>query len=112
MKANSVSGFDVDMKYGTVGAVALDANGHVAAATSTGGVTGKRWGRIGDSPLIGAGDLCRRPRRRGVRHRRGRGVHSRRRRARDLHANAAGRRGVTRFRTSWTKSERSAAPAA
>ena len=48
-------GFDVDMKYGTVGAVACDAHGHVAAATSTGGVTGKRWGRIGDSPLIGAG---------------------------------------------------------
>lgn len=47
--------FDVDMKYGTVGAVALDTQGHVAAATSTGGVTGKRWGRIGDSALIGAG---------------------------------------------------------
>ena len=47
--------FDIDMKYGTVGAVACDAHGHVAAATSTGGVTGKRWGRIGDSPLIGAG---------------------------------------------------------
>lgn len=47
--------FDVAMKYGTVGAVARDAEGHVAAATSTGGVTGKRWGRIGDSPLIGAG---------------------------------------------------------
>jgi len=47
--------FDVDMKYGTVGAVALDQAGHIAAATSTGGVTGKRWGRIGDSPLIGAG---------------------------------------------------------
>ena len=47
--------FDVDMKYGTVGAVACDAHGHLAAATSTGGVTGKRWGRIGDSPLIGAG---------------------------------------------------------
>ncbi|THD35558.1 MAG: isoaspartyl peptidase/L-asparaginase [Sphingomonas sp.] len=47
--------FDVDMKYGTVGAVALDQVGHIAAATSTGGVTGKRWGRIGDSPLIGAG---------------------------------------------------------
>ena len=47
--------FDVAMKYGTVGAVACDAHGHVAAATSTGGVTGKRWGRIGDSPLIGAG---------------------------------------------------------
>ncbi|HEV2080511.1 MAG TPA: isoaspartyl peptidase/L-asparaginase [Allosphingosinicella sp.] len=47
--------FDVDMKYGTVGAVALDLAGHVAAATSTGGVTGKRWGRVGDSPVIGAG---------------------------------------------------------
>ncbi len=47
--------FDVDMKYGTVGAVALDSQGHVAAATSTGGITGKRWGRIGDSPIIGAG---------------------------------------------------------
>ena len=40
---------------GTVGAVALDAHGNVAAATSTGGMTGKRYGRIGDSPLIGAG---------------------------------------------------------
>jgi L-asparaginase / beta-aspartyl-peptidase len=47
--------FDIDLKYGTVGAVALDRHGHVAAATSTGGLTGKRWGRIGDSPLIGAG---------------------------------------------------------
>jgi beta-aspartyl-peptidase (threonine type) len=51
-------GFDVDMKYGTVGAVACDAHGHVAAATSTGGVTGKRWGRIGDSPVIGAGTFA------------------------------------------------------
>ncbi|MEP6634857.1 MAG: isoaspartyl peptidase/L-asparaginase, partial [Luteimonas sp.] len=41
--------------FGTVGAVALDAHGHVAAATSTGGMTNKRYGRIGDSPLIGAG---------------------------------------------------------
>jgi beta-aspartyl-peptidase (threonine type) len=55
MKANKVSAFDVDLKYGTVGAVALDQAGHVAAATSTGGLTGKRWGRIGDSPVIGAG---------------------------------------------------------
>jgi beta-aspartyl-peptidase (threonine type) len=47
--------FDADLKYGTVGAVALDIHGHVAAATSTGGLTGKRWGRIGDSPIIGAG---------------------------------------------------------
>jgi beta-aspartyl-peptidase (threonine type) len=42
-------------RYGTVGAVALDVRGHLAAATSTGGVTGKRWGRVGDSPIIGAG---------------------------------------------------------
>jgi L-asparaginase / beta-aspartyl-peptidase len=40
---------------GTVGAVALDDNGRLAAATSTGGMTGKRYGRIGDSPIIGAG---------------------------------------------------------
>lgn len=55
MKARQISAFDVDLKYGTVGAVALDGQGHVAAATSTGGLTGKRWGRIGDSPVIGAG---------------------------------------------------------
>jgi beta-aspartyl-peptidase (threonine type) len=48
-------GFDDKMKYGTIGAVAVDSAGHVAAATSTGGLTAKRWGRIGDSPLIGAG---------------------------------------------------------
>ena len=47
--------FDADVKYGTIGAVAVDAHGHVAAATSTGGLTAKRWGRIGDTPLIGAG---------------------------------------------------------
>ena len=41
--------------FGTVGAVALDAQGHLAAGTSTGGMTDKRWGRIGDSPIIGAG---------------------------------------------------------
>lgn len=55
MKAKKVGWYDVDLKYGTVGAVAVDAKGHVAAATSTGGLTGKRWGRIGDSPMIGAG---------------------------------------------------------
>ena len=41
--------------FGTVGAVALDAHGNLAAATSTGGMTNKRYGRVGDSPLIGAG---------------------------------------------------------
>jgi beta-aspartyl-peptidase (threonine type) len=42
-------------KHGTVGVVALDLNGDVAAGTSTGGTTGKQWGRVGDSPIIGAG---------------------------------------------------------
>ncbi|MCY7354690.1 MAG: isoaspartyl peptidase/L-asparaginase [Lysobacter sp.] len=41
--------------FGTVGAVALDAQGHIAAATSTGGMTNKKFGRVGDSPVIGAG---------------------------------------------------------
>ncbi|HUP66725.1 MAG TPA: isoaspartyl peptidase/L-asparaginase [Sphingomicrobium sp.] len=50
------AGSDADpIKYGTIGAVAVDLAGNVAAATSTGGITAKRWGRIGDSPLIGAG---------------------------------------------------------
>lgn len=44
-----------DRWLSTVGAVALDANGNLAAATSTGGMTNKRWGRVGDSPIIGAG---------------------------------------------------------
>lgn len=45
----------VDKKFGTVGAVALDREGNLATATSTGGMTNKRYGRIGDSPIIGAG---------------------------------------------------------
>ncbi len=44
-----------DWKFGTVGCVVLDKNGNLAAGTSTGGMTGKRFGRIGDSPVIGAG---------------------------------------------------------
>lgn len=44
-----------DKKFGTVGAVACDANGNVAAATSTGGMTNKQFGRVGDSPIIGIG---------------------------------------------------------
>lgn len=44
-----------DSKFGTVGAVACDLNGNLAAATSTGGMTNKRFGRVGDSPMIGAG---------------------------------------------------------
>lgn len=45
----------IENKWGTVGAVALDRDGNLAAATSTGGMTNKRWGRIGDAPIIGAG---------------------------------------------------------
>jgi beta-aspartyl-peptidase (threonine type) len=55
LKAENLSALDVEFKYGTVGAVARDNAGHVAAGTSTGGMTGKRWGRIGDAPVIGAG---------------------------------------------------------
>mgnify|MGYP000088384967 CR=1 FL=1 len=50
--------YDVDIKnakFGTVGCVALDKNGNIAAGTSTGGMTNKRWGRIGDAPIIGSG---------------------------------------------------------
>ena len=46
---------DVDKKHGTVGCVALDKNGNLAAGTSTGGMTNKRYNRLGDSPIIGAG---------------------------------------------------------
>jgi len=45
----------LDYKFGTVGVVALDANGDLAAGTSTGGTTNKKYGRVGDSPIIGAG---------------------------------------------------------
>ncbi|MCF6306761.1 MAG: isoaspartyl peptidase/L-asparaginase [Flavobacteriaceae bacterium] len=47
-----------DSKFGTVGAVACDKNGNIAAATSTGGMTNKRYGRVGDSPMIGAGNYA------------------------------------------------------
>lgn len=48
-------GKPADSKFGTVGVVVLDQEGNLAAGTSTGGMTGKRWGRVGDAPLIGAG---------------------------------------------------------
>jgi beta-aspartyl-peptidase (threonine type) len=55
-KAGRTASLDEDIGYfGTVGAVARDRGGNLAAATSTGGMTDKRWGRIGDSPIIGAG---------------------------------------------------------
>jgi beta-aspartyl-peptidase (threonine type) len=47
-----------DHKFGTVGAVALDNHGNIAAATSTGGMTNKKFGRVGDSPMIGAGNYA------------------------------------------------------
>lgn len=47
--------FIKDNKFGTVGCVALDKNGNLAAGTSTGGMTNKKWGRVGDAPIIGAG---------------------------------------------------------
>lgn len=58
-KADNLKGAPVapnpDHKFGTVGAVACDADGNIAAGTSTGGMTNKRFGRIGDSPVIGSG---------------------------------------------------------
>jgi len=47
-----------DSKFGTVGAVACDQDGNIAAATSTGGMTNKKWGRVGDSPMVGAGNYA------------------------------------------------------
>ncbi|MDG1066349.1 MAG: isoaspartyl peptidase/L-asparaginase, partial [Luminiphilus sp.] len=55
LKHNDKNAQSGDEKFGTVGVVVLDAAGNLAAGTSTGGMTGKRWGRIGDSPLIGSG---------------------------------------------------------
>ncbi|CAJ0781599.1 Isoaspartyl peptidase [Ralstonia psammae] len=53
--AREVAPIDPDNKFGTVGAVACDAQGRLAAATSTGGVTNKKVGRVGDTPIVGAG---------------------------------------------------------
>ena len=52
---HSAKNKETPKKLGTVGAVACDTHGNIAAATSTGGMTNKRWGRIGDSPIIGSG---------------------------------------------------------
>jgi L-asparaginase / beta-aspartyl-peptidase len=54
-KAGAATPLPPSAYFGTVGAVALDAQGRLAAATSTGGMTNKRWNRVGDSPIIGAG---------------------------------------------------------
>jgi L-asparaginase / beta-aspartyl-peptidase len=53
--ANAAQVLPAGAYFGTVGALALDSHGHLAAATSTGGMTNKRWGRVGDAPIIGAG---------------------------------------------------------
>lgn len=55
LRGTTETRLDHGNKFGTVGAVAQDARGNLAAATSTGGMTNKRWQRIGDSPVIGAG---------------------------------------------------------
>lgn len=57
-KAESARTTDPDAWYSTVGAVALDRHGNLAAGTSTGGLTNKRWGRVGDTPIIGAGNYA------------------------------------------------------
>lgn len=54
-KVSFVDSYIKDSKFGTVGCAALDRNGNLAAGTSTGGMTNKRWNRIGDAPIIGAG---------------------------------------------------------
>lgn len=54
-QTRTVIGDEPGRYFGTVGAVALDRHGHIAAATSTGGMTNKKWGRVGDAPIIGAG---------------------------------------------------------
>ncbi|MBD8526975.1 isoaspartyl peptidase/L-asparaginase family protein [Pseudomarimonas arenosa] len=54
-RAQAAQSTATDAYFGTVGAVVLDQHGHLAAATSTGGMTNKRYGRVGDSPIIGAG---------------------------------------------------------
>ncbi len=55
LMAKEAAPIDPDNKFGTVGAVACDAQGRLAAATSTGGVTNKKVGRVGDTPIVGAG---------------------------------------------------------
>ena len=54
-RSNQLKKMKGDSKFGTVGCVAMDKDGNLVAGTSTGGMTNKKWGRIGDSPIIGAG---------------------------------------------------------
>lgn len=55
MEQDQPSGFNIEDKYGTVGAVAVDQEGQLVAGTSTGGMTNKKYGRVGDVPIIGSG---------------------------------------------------------
>ncbi|TDG36713.1 isoaspartyl peptidase/L-asparaginase [Pedobacter changchengzhani] len=57
-KSSLLGAINHDYKFGTVGCVALDKAGNLAAGTSTGGMTNKKYGRVGDSPIIGAGTYC------------------------------------------------------
>lgn len=57
-KTSRLGSLNKDNKFGTVGAVALDKAGNLAAGTSTGGMTNKKYGRVGDAPIIGAGTYC------------------------------------------------------
>ncbi len=57
-KTSRLGSLNKDNKFGTVGAVALDKQGNLAAGTSTGGMTNKKYGRVGDAPIIGAGTYC------------------------------------------------------
>lgn len=58
LKGKESNANESNRKFGTVGAVALDAHGNIAAATSTGGMTNKQYGRVGDSPVIGSGNYA------------------------------------------------------
>ena len=54
-KLSFIDAYTNDSKYGTVGCVAIDIKGNISSGTSTGGTTNKKWGRIGDAPIVGAG---------------------------------------------------------
>lgn len=58
LQSNAKIAYEADQKFGTVGCVALDKNGNLAAGTSTGGMSNKKYGRIGDAPVIGAGTFA------------------------------------------------------
>jgi hypothetical protein len=91
MRRTGTQDQDESRKHGTVGAVARDVHGHLAAATSTGGMTAKAPGRVGDTPVIRRRHLGRRRQLRRLGHRPWRSVHPLCRRAGNLGPHAAGR---------------------